>query len=182
MDRSRPGLQSRVVGPLLLAAAAACLLVIACGQTAPPAQAPGTPTIVLPAATVRPTSSPIVTITPDLAATATEVGLEEFRAGALPGSFSNPVYAAAATETIRQWNQHLTETALTPTETPWPTRVPTTPEPTATFFAGMITDSRCVRPLSSNAPQFNSCWRTLLGGQWYLWAAGGTTGIGSRRR
>ncbi len=172
MDTNRASAHTRAVGPLLLTLAATCLLVIACGQAASPPQAPGTPAVELPAATVPPTQPPVVTVTPDLAATATEVDLEEFAAGALQGSFSNPVYAEAATETVRHWNQHLTETALTPTATPWPTRAPTTPEPTATFFVGMITDSRCVRPLSSNAPQFNSCWRTLLGGQWYFVGGG----------
>ncbi len=94
-------------------------------------------------------------------------------AGYLPGAFANPTTAAVATETNRWWNQRLTETALTPTDTPQPTTDWPSPMPTATFFAGMITDVGCAtRPAYGAAPQFNSCWRTLLGGQWYFVAAG----------
>ena len=65
MDTNRSNSHTRVVGPLLLTLAASCLLVIACGQAASPPQAPGTPAVELPAATVPPTQPPVVTVTPD---------------------------------------------------------------------------------------------------------------------
>jgi hypothetical protein len=114
-----------------------------------------TATPILPTATAVP-----ATVTPDLAATATMVAFQEFKAGYPPGWLNNPIHAASATEAAQNAATYRTATALTPmiTQPPW------TPEPTPTLGLRLITDLNCWSAVHPGAALFDSCWETDISG------------------
>ncbi len=124
-------------------------------------------TATLPGATLVPTA---VTQLPDGTPTRDPTAVfEEFKAGYPPGSLIDPTRAAGATQIVQRYNHMLTETALTPTTTPYPTE---TTGPTATPGVGLIADTDCIPPLHSSMPMFPSCWEARVNNQWVLVGGG----------
>ena len=146
----------------------------ACGSPAPLATV--APPVARPTLTVAPLppspSPPPTPVTPGAPPTPNAtIAFEEFRAGVPPGSFSNPTVVAAATQRSVESSVYETAIALTPTATPvsW---TPAPPGPTPTWFVGMLTDTGCIVPYYTGAPQFASCWRTQVNGAWFFVAGG----------
>ncbi len=118
------------------------------------------------------TAVPTDTLTPLSPTEDATVSFQEFKAGYPSGWFMDPTVAAAATELVISYSQHLTAIALTPTETD----VPYTPPPTPTYGVGVIRDVGCYPPHHDGLPQYPSCGDAYVNGAWYFVGAGYTGG------
>ncbi|HMA34101.1 MAG TPA: hypothetical protein VKY74_06420 [Chloroflexia bacterium] len=146
----------------------------ACSNPAPLATV--APTVAPPTVTVAPpppSPSPLPA-TVSVGATSTPnatIAFQEFKAGYPRGAFSNPTNVAIATQVAAARIVYETAIALTPIDTPVPW-TPAPPGPTPTWFVGMLTDTGCIIPDYTGAPQFASCWRTQVNGTWFFVAGG----------